>query len=57
VREWAVLEVPVARVSGYPGSVADVLRETDTDAFLVVNDGVIVHESYPDRWEEIPGNC
>jgi len=37
--------------------VADVLRETDTDAFLVVNDGVIVHESYPDRWEEIPGTC
>ena len=48
MREWAVLEVPVARISGYPGSVADVLRETDTNAFLVVNDGVIVHEIYPD---------
>ena len=48
VRERAVLEVPVAGVSGYPGSVTDVLRDTETDAFRVLNDGVIVHESHPD---------
>lgn len=46
VRERDILDVRVPRVSGDPGSVADVLRETDTDAFLVLVDGVIVHESY-----------
>jgi len=48
VRDGDVLDVPVTRASGYPGTVADVLRDTDTDAFLVLNDGVIVHESYVD---------
>ena len=42
VRDGDVLDVPVTRASGYPGRVADVLRDTDTDAFLVLNDGVIV---------------
>ena len=40
VRDGDVLDVPVTRASGYPGRVADVLRDTDTDAFLVLNDGV-----------------
>ena len=49
--------VPVARVSGHPGTVADVLRDSETDAFVVLHRGVLVHESYPNANPgELPAN-
>jgi CubicO group peptidase (beta-lactamase class C family) len=38
--------IPVARVGGSTGTVAQVLGDTFTDAFLVVQDGDLVAESY-----------
>ena len=47
VAERPILDLPVSRLAGSPEStVADVLADTETDAFLVLQDGVIVHESY-----------
>jgi hypothetical protein len=47
VRKRSVLDVPVVRlVSRCPGSVTHVLRDTETDAFLVLHGGVIVDEGY-----------
>jgi CubicO group peptidase (beta-lactamase class C family) len=45
--ERSILQLPVSRLSGALGTtVADVLADTETDAFLVLHDGVMVHESY-----------
>ncbi len=41
-----ILQLPVTRTSGDIGSVGDILTGTETDAFLVLHDGVLVHESY-----------
>jgi CubicO group peptidase (beta-lactamase class C family) len=41
-----ILQCPVDRLSGTTGTVADVLQDTETDAFLVLHRGVLVHESY-----------
>ena len=59
VAERPILDLPVSRLAGSPESpVADVLADTDTDAFLVLQDGVIVHESYAStRWPPTPGIC
>ena len=42
-----ILGLPVVRTSGESGNVADVLRDTETDAFLMLHRGLLVHESYP----------
>ncbi len=42
-----VLDLPVTRTSGRVCTVADVLADTETDAFLVLNRGLLVHEDYP----------
>ena len=41
-----ILQLPVTRTAGGIGTVADVLADTETDAFLVLHEGVLVHESY-----------
>jgi len=43
----SILDLPVTRTSGGSSTVAEVLRDTETDAFLVLNRGLLVHESYP----------
>lgn len=42
----ALEELALTRYDGSEGSVRDVLDGTDTDAFLVVHDGALVHEEY-----------
>src|SRR6478672_6119921 len=42
-----ILGLPVVRTSGESGFVANVLRDTETDAFLMLHRGLLVHESYP----------
>ena len=39
-------ELSLTRYDGSQGSVRQVLDDTDTDAFLVVHDGALVHEEY-----------
>ncbi|GAA3639435.1 serine hydrolase domain-containing protein [Microlunatus ginsengisoli] len=39
-------EIRLTRYDGSEGSARDVLDDTDTDAFLVVHDGALVHEEY-----------
>lgn len=38
--------LPLTRYDGSTATVADILDETETDAFLVLRDGVLVHEAY-----------
>jgi CubicO group peptidase (beta-lactamase class C family) len=45
-RPREVIDLPVAGLSSGPGTAADVLAGTETDAFLILQDGVVVHESY-----------
>jgi len=44
--ERPILQLPVPRMAGGVGTVADVLGDTETDAFMVVHGGRLVHESY-----------
>ena len=44
--EREVQSVSLHRADGTTGTVADVLRDTWTDAFAVLLDGALVHESY-----------
>lgn len=42
----ALGELPLTRFDGSEATVDAVLGETDTDAFLVVQDGIVMHEQY-----------
>jgi len=46
IADRPILQLPVTRTIGGIGTVADVLAGTETDAFLVLHEGVLVHESY-----------
>ncbi|MEP6561928.1 MAG: serine hydrolase, partial [Nakamurella sp.] len=46
VAQGQFLQLPVPRAAGGIGTVADVLEDSETDAFLVVHEGRLVHESY-----------
>jgi len=44
--ERDILHLPTLRGSGAVSPIGDVLRDTETDAFLVLQHGAVVHESY-----------
>jgi len=47
--ERDILHLPTLRGSGAVSPIGDVLRDTETDAFLVLQHGAVVHESYTRR--------